>query len=194
MKSFSLKPIIIFLLLLTSGNLFSQTDLKINASYNLFRINRSGLSRTGSNTDAYLFIGSIVVLTLTPTVVYENKKFYFGLGREFSLAFGKHGEFRISGEYTYIFRSASKSYIRASFKYDVLSKLTGASGLTNGNLFRSVRVIIPILKTTELPRKYQRLNKNRSRWRYLFYILTQSSATRLCLRNKLLIIQISRWD
>ena len=123
MKSFSLKPIIIFLLLLTSGNLFSQTPLKINATNNSFRINRSGLSRTGSNADAYLFIGTIVVLTLTPTVVYENKKFYFGLGREFSLAFGKHGKFRISGEYTYIFRSALKSQIRAALKYDILSEL-----------------------------------------------------------------------
>jgi hypothetical protein len=123
MRAFAVKIIIFFLLFLTSGNLFSQTPLQINAPINSFRINRGDLSRTGSNTDAYLFIGSIVVLTLTPTVVYGDKKFYFGLGRELSLAFGKRGEFRLSGEYTYVFRDNLKSQIRVAAKYDILSKL-----------------------------------------------------------------------
>jgi hypothetical protein len=122
MKFFAVKPIIILLLLLASGNLFSQTSLNIKD--NSLHPKKNYFSKTSGNADAYLFIGSIVVLTLTPTVVYDDKKFYFGLGRELSLAFGKHGEFRISGEYTYIFRSELKSYIRASFKYDILSKLS----------------------------------------------------------------------
>lgn len=122
MKAGVIKTLMILLLFFTSGYSFSQ-PLKISHNGNQLHLKSDKLS-TGSNADGYLIIGSIVVLTLTPTVIIENKKVYFGLGRELSLVFGKKGEFRISGEYTYVFRNELKSHIRASVKYDILSKLS----------------------------------------------------------------------
>ena len=134
MRVFAVKILMLLLSLLTSSNLFSQ-QLKIYSNGNLLHLNHDNLSNTASNTGAYLFIGSIVVLTFTPTVIIENKKVYFGLGRELSLVFGKTGEFRISGEYTYIFRSELKSHIRASLKYDILSRLSKSEWIDEREFF-----------------------------------------------------------
>ena len=70
----------------------------------------------------------------TPTFIYEDKKVYFGLGRELSLAFGKKGEFRLSAEYTFIFRSALKHQFRTSLKYDILSNLNKTEWLSEREL------------------------------------------------------------
>lgn len=124
MRIFSVKFISILLILFTSSTLFSQNTIKLKPGTNTFFIKQNYLNKTQSGADEYIFIGSVVLLTLTPTVVFEDKKFYFGLGRELSMVFGKHGEFRISAEYTFVFRSSLNSQIRAAFKYDFLSGLT----------------------------------------------------------------------
>jgi hypothetical protein len=120
------KLIIIAVLFSISSSSFSQNfRLKepVFRQNNFFGQNYV-LNNTGSNANSYLFIGSLVVLFTTPTFIYEDNKVYFGLGRELSLTFGKKGEFRLSAEYTFIFRSSLKHHFRASAKYDMLSNLT----------------------------------------------------------------------
>jgi hypothetical protein len=63
-----------------------------------------------------LLIASIV----NPIVIYENKKIYLGISREVTLGFGKNNPFRISGEFSYIFREESRAQFRASIKYNIL--------------------------------------------------------------------------
>ncbi len=120
--------LIIFLFIfLLSSIIYSQniSHPNLNTSVKLrFNIKDNYLHKTQGAADPAIFIGAIVVLFATPTLVYENKKIYFGLSRELSLAFGKIGEFRVSAEYSYIFRSELKHHFRASMKYDILSKLT----------------------------------------------------------------------
>lgn len=124
MRIFSVKFINILLILFTSFTLYAQNSFKLNPGADAPFIKQNYLNKSQSSADQYIFIGSVVFLTLTPTVVFENKKFYFGLGRELSLVFGKHGEYRLSAEYTFVFRSSLNSQIRAVFKYDILSGLT----------------------------------------------------------------------
>jgi len=122
------KIVFIFLLLiLDNNNLFAQyfsttvdysnPELKPKKQHSLL------YSKTQGEAATYIIIGALVVLLATPTVIYEDKKIYFGLGRELYLAFGKNGEFRISAEYTFIFRNRLKHHFRAAAKYDILSNL-----------------------------------------------------------------------
>lgn len=61
----------------------------------------------------------ILVSVLNPIVVYENKKIYIGTTRELTLGFGKYTRYRVSIEYSFIFRSFLKHHFRASAKYDI---------------------------------------------------------------------------
>jgi hypothetical protein len=61
----------------------------------------------------------ILVSVLNPIVVYENKKIYIGTTRELTLGFGKYTRYRVSIEYSFLFRSFLKHHFRASAKYDI---------------------------------------------------------------------------
>ena len=91
--------------------------------------NFDGGSSAKKADDSYILIGTAVVLLVSPTFIIEDKKFYFGLSRELCLGFGKEGEFRISAEYTFIFRSNLKHHFRAALKYDILSELNRGAWL-----------------------------------------------------------------
>lgn len=88
------------------------------------------IDKTQGASDAYVLIGALVILLAAPSIVYENKKVYFGLGRELSLAFGNFGEFRISAEYSFIFRRNLKHQFRTLLKYDILSGLNRGEWLS----------------------------------------------------------------
>ncbi|RPI18036.1 MAG: hypothetical protein EHM58_06855 [Ignavibacteriae bacterium] len=97
-----------------------------------FKLNQ----KAGGDGTALLTIHAVAIaIIINPVVMYENKKFYFGLTREVSLGFGKHGEFRISGEYTYIFRTNLKHHLRASVKYDMMSSLSRSEWLPSRDVF-----------------------------------------------------------
>lgn len=119
--------LIIFSLSLLIGNsIYSQTlSTHNNRIPSLLRLHlkNSYLHKAQGAADPAVFIGAMVILVATPTVIYENKKVYFGLSRELSLLFGKTGEIRISAEYSFIFRRELKHQFRAVLKYDFLSKL-----------------------------------------------------------------------
>lgn len=59
---------------------------------------------------------------LNPILVYDNKRLYMGLTKEFSVGFGYFGEHRLSFEYSFIVSGQIRHHIRAGYKYDVLLK------------------------------------------------------------------------
>lgn len=119
--------LIIFSLLLLAGNsIYSQNFNTPNPEipvYPRFHLNNNYLHKTQGASNAIIFTGAMVIMFATPTLVYKNKKAYFGLSRELSLVFGKTGELRVSAEYSFIFRRLPKHHFRAVLKYDILSKL-----------------------------------------------------------------------
>ncbi len=130
--------IVLFLLLLVQNNVFSQRPLSKNSNEEAFSRLKSkdAYSKTILRADgACLFIGALIVLAATPTFVIESKKIYFGLSRELSLAFGKKGEFRISAEYSFIFRRNLKHQFRAILKYDMLSELHRGSWIDDRSFY-----------------------------------------------------------
>lgn len=80
------------------------------------------------------------IYLFNPVALFQNDKIGGGLTKEFSVGFGYFGEHRISGEYSYIFRSGESSMLRFGYKYDILLKdklrpsnmLQGTSAVTLG--------------------------------------------------------------
>ncbi len=119
--------IIFSLLLLAGNNIYSQNYNITNPGNTVhpgLHLNSNNLHKTGGAANTEILIVAFLVLAATPTLVYENKKFYFALSRELSFVFGRTGVFRISAECSYIFRRALKLHFRTALKYDILSKLT----------------------------------------------------------------------
>jgi len=121
----------------TNASSYSQ-NLKLkepgSSQNQLLNLNNNYLHKQTSSANLYYIIGTLIVLFTTPTFIYEDKKVYFGLGRELSLAFGRKGEFCLSAEYTFIFRSVLKHHFRASLKYDILSNLNITEWLSEREL------------------------------------------------------------
>lgn len=117
-------PLASFLLvLLMSQDAFSQ-GLQNYGEKNVICLSLSpGRTALSDKTGELIFTGAIVILVATPTLILENKKVYFGLSRELSLAFGKDAEFRVSAEYTFVFRRNLKHQFRTAVKYDILAEL-----------------------------------------------------------------------
>jgi hypothetical protein len=59
---------------------------------------------------------------LNPILVYDNKRLYMGITKEFSVGFGYFGEHRFSFEYSFIFSGQIRHHIRAGYKHDILLK------------------------------------------------------------------------
>ena len=68
-----------------------------------------------------ILVGSILYL-INPEIMYENKKLYAGITKEFSIGFGKLGEHRFAAEYSLLFGGNIKNHLRFSYKYDLLLK------------------------------------------------------------------------
>lgn len=129
MRDSLLKILVLSLTLLFCGSTSSQDiDVKRNRS-EVLKLNSRNADKSGKADDFGVMVGTAAVLLLTPTLIYENKKLYFGIGRELCLAFGKKGEYRLSAEYTFIFRSSLKHHFRAALKYDILSDLNRGAWL-----------------------------------------------------------------
>lgn len=80
-------------------------------------------SNTQSSSPYSVSIAAAVGLyLLNPIVIYESKKLYMGLTKEFSIGFGYFGEHRIGIEYSFIISGQIRNYLRASYKYDMLLK------------------------------------------------------------------------
>jgi hypothetical protein len=68
-----------------------------------------------------IIAGSIFYL-INPEIMYENKKLYAGITKEFSVGFGKLGEHRFAVEYSLILGGNIRNHLRFSYKYDMLLK------------------------------------------------------------------------
>jgi hypothetical protein len=68
-----------------------------------------------------ILAGSIFYL-INPEIMYENKKLYAGITKEFSIGFGKFGEHRFGIEYSLILGGNIRNHLRFSYKYDLLLK------------------------------------------------------------------------
>ncbi len=100
------------LLIIVAVNIsFSQNiNLSLKESHS-----SSGLHYRKADLPFPLFALGIVAL-ISPMVVFEDKKVFFGLTKEVSL--GKYPYGRVSFEYSYIFRSYNTSHLRFSYNYD----------------------------------------------------------------------------
>lgn len=101
-----IKRIITLLLFYVSAS-FAQMTSEQNSS--LF--SNSANSELGNT----LILGSI--LALTPTLVLEDSKAYFGLSKEFSVGRFPYG--RAELDYTFIFRSDRSNALHISYNFDI---------------------------------------------------------------------------
>lgn len=63
-----------------------------------------------------------VFYLINPILLYESKKLFGGITKEFSIGFGNFGEHRVAAEYSLILGGNIKHYLRFSYKYDLLLK------------------------------------------------------------------------
>lgn len=63
-----------------------------------------------------------VFYLINPILLYESKKLFGGITKEFSIGFGNFGEHRAAAEYSLILGGNIKHYLRFSYKYDLLLK------------------------------------------------------------------------
>jgi hypothetical protein len=125
------KTLIIFSILLLFGNNIYPQSLSIpNLS-----LKNNYPHKSMSEVDEATFIAAFIIMVATPTVIYENKKVYFGLSRELSLLLGKKGELRMSADYTFVFRRDLKHQFRVILKYDILSKLSRGDWFDDRSFF-----------------------------------------------------------
>lgn len=97
----------LILFLLLSANAFPQSNLP--ESYHL--------SKNYSASDAGNSILLGAILLITPTLVLEDSKAYFGLSEELSA--GRFPFGRAEFDYTYIFRSGRTSAVHLSYNFDI---------------------------------------------------------------------------
>lgn len=101
MKKFLFIIIIIYI----HTSLFSQEQLKFSKNkYN-----------AGSDAANSLILGSLLILT--PTLIIDDSKSYFGLSKELSI--GKFPYGRAELDYTFIFRNERNSMLNISYNNDI---------------------------------------------------------------------------
>jgi hypothetical protein len=130
------------LILFQSVNSYSQR-LPFNSEYeNHFKLNSKLYSPAEINESASstlpVFIGLwTFVYLFNPIIQLENDKISGGLTKEFSVGFGDFGQYRISAEYSYLFRQNQNSFLRGGLKYDILLK----SGIQPSNTLQSTSAV-----------------------------------------------------
>lgn len=105
---------VIFIVIIS---LFAILQFSYSQSSNGFRENNTSKlkhSSKGDFTNSFIW-GSILVIS--PNLILEDKKAYFGLSKEFSA--GKFPFGRAELDYTYIFRSERTSALHLSYNFDI---------------------------------------------------------------------------
>lgn len=99
-------------------------------------VDYTSMNKPNSDDDLLIaFNAFVLAIAINPVLVYENKKFYFGLTREVTLGFGKIAQYRLSAEYSFIFRPNMNHNIRISAKYDLLSRLSKSTWFPSRDAF-----------------------------------------------------------
>jgi hypothetical protein len=120
MQNKYIKVVFIILIIISSGNNAYSQNLgeKISHADYLKHFKQSSSS---SFLPVSIAAAGIFYL-INPILLYENKKLYAGITKEFSIGFGDIGEHRIATEYSLILGGNVKHYLRFSYKYDFLLK------------------------------------------------------------------------
>ena len=115
-----IKIVIIILIIISSGNSANSQSLseKISHADYLIHIKQSSSS---SFLPVSIAVATVFYL-INPILLYENKKLFGGITKEFSIGFGNFGEHRVATEYSLILGGNIKHYLRFSYKYDLLLK------------------------------------------------------------------------
>lgn len=128
----------IILLLFTCSNSYSQINSSTSQPIS-FPDKENTINSAASGS--VLYIGAAAFLYfLNPILIYENKRIYAGITKEFSAGFGKLGQHRFAFEYSLIFTGNISHHFRLSYKYDLLfdskiepsNNLQGTSALSIG--------------------------------------------------------------
>lgn len=105
----------------------------------LLRSTSSKLNKQSAST-SFLPISiaaASIFYVINPIILYEDKKLFAGITKEFSIGFGKLGEHRFAAEYSLILGGNVKNHLRFSYKYDVLLK----DNIEPSNMFQGTGVI-----------------------------------------------------
>ncbi|MCI0474595.1 MAG: hypothetical protein L0Y76_13550 [Ignavibacteria bacterium] len=109
----------ILLLSLACCNVYSQANtpqMQVSLTYV-----KNSASPANSFTGFSIGAGILLYL-INPIIVYEDKKIYMGLSKEFSVGFGNFGEHRAALEYSFLFTGNISHHARLSYKYDLMFK------------------------------------------------------------------------
>lgn len=110
----------IILIWLICCNVYSQTS-SFNGQIESLTDKGNTTAPAFSITTASIGFAAILYM-INPIVLYDNKKVYAGITKEFSLGFGKFGEHRFAFEYSFVFTGNISNHLRFSYKYDYLLK------------------------------------------------------------------------
>lgn len=95
--------------LLKKGTLLSSNSPVSIKKHNFYNTDNGSGIRLGA---------LIVICVLNPIILLENNKFYVGTTREFTVGFSAYSTFRLSAEYSFLFRDFDRHHLRLSAKYD----------------------------------------------------------------------------
>ena len=110
---------IIFIIIFLWSNTYSQ---QIYEPFNRISHYKHFKQSSGSSFLPVSIAAAGIFYLINPILLYENKKLFAGITKEFSIGFGDFGEHRLAGEYSLILGGNVKHYIRFSYKYDLLLK------------------------------------------------------------------------
>jgi hypothetical protein len=106
----------LLLLFLYAYNLHGQESVTNTSNHLRFYSNQSNavsLLPVSIGVAAFLYL-------VNPILIYESKKVYAGITKEFSVGWGKFGEHRTAFEYSFILGGQIRHFLRFSYKYDFL--------------------------------------------------------------------------
>ncbi len=100
------------------SNVYSQSRGPV-ARFNSLSLNKQS---SGSSFLPVSIAAASIFYVINPIILYEDRKLFAGITKEFSIGFGKFGEHRFAAEYSFILGGNVKNHLRFSYKYDILLK------------------------------------------------------------------------
>ena len=125
---------IIFIVISFWGKTYSQHSFK--PANRISRLENLKLT-SGSSFFPVSIAAASIFYIINPIILYENKKLFAGITKEFSIGFGKLGEHRFGAEYSFILGGNVKHHLRFSYKYDMLLK----DNIKPSHMFQGTSVI-----------------------------------------------------
>lgn len=110
---------IIFIIFSVWSNTYSQQSIeRVKRISYLEHFKKS----SSSSFLPFSIAAASIFYLINPILLYESKKLFAGITKEFSIGFGDFGEHRLAAEYSLILGGNIRNYLRFSYKYDILLK------------------------------------------------------------------------